>query len=186
MPDLADDMERKKKVNARLQSELEVIRNLGLIGYFHINYDFIRFADSQGYYHVGRGSGANSIVAYCLGITDVDPLALNLYFERFLNPERTSPPDFDIDFSYTDRDEVMDYIFKRYGKKHVALLGSYPTFKSDSIIRQLGKVYGLPDEEIKAFQRSRTPSCAKTKKYNCTVNSCVASHITLTSIHVGF
>ncbi len=155
---------KNKKANARLQSELKVIRDLGFIGYFHINYDFIRFADAQGYYHVGRGSGANSIVAYCLGITDVDPLALNLYFERFLNPERTSPPDFDIDFSYTDRDEVMDYIFKRYGKKHVALLGSCPTFKSDSIIRQLGKVYGLPDEEIKAFQRSHTPTCAKTKK----------------------
>lgn len=155
---------KNKKALARLQSELEVIRNLGFIGYFHINYDFVRFADSQGYYHVGRGSGANSIVAYCLGITDVDPLALNLYFERFLNPERTSPPDFDIDFSYTDRDEVIDYIFKRYGKKHVALLGSCPTFKSDSIIRQLGKVYGLPDEEIKAFQRTRIPTCAKTKK----------------------
>lgn len=155
---------KNKKANERLQSELKVIRDLGFIGYFHINYDFIRFSDAQGYYHVGRGSGANSIVAYCLGITDVDPLALNLYFERFLNPERTSPPDFDIDFSYTDRDEVMDYIFKRYGKKHVALLGSCPTFKSDSIIRQLGKVYGLPDEEIKAFQRTRTPTCVKTKK----------------------
>ena len=155
---------KNKKALARLQSELEVIRNLGFIGYFHINYDFVRFADSQDYYHVGRGSGANSIVAYCLGITDVDPLALNLYFERFLNPERTSPPDFDIDFSYTDRDEVIDYIFKRYGKKYVALLGSCPTFKSDSIIRQLGKVYGLPDEEIKAFQRTRIPTCVKTKK----------------------
>jgi DNA polymerase III alpha subunit len=137
---------------------------LGFTTYFHINYDFVRYADSQGYYHVGRGSGANSIVAYCLGITDVDPLDLNLYFERFLNPERTSPPDFDIDFSWTDRDDVMDYIFSRYGKKHVALLGSCPTFKHDSIVRQLGKVYGLPDEEIKALQRTNTPPVRKTKK----------------------
>ncbi len=155
---------KNKLANERLQKELKVIYDLGFTAYFHINYDFVRYADSQGYYHVGRGSGANSIVAYCLGITDVDPLDLNLYFERFLNPERTSPPDFDIDFSWTDRDDVMDYIFSRYGKKHVALLGSCPTFKHDSIIRQLGKVYGLPDEEIKAFQRDGIPTCLKTKK----------------------
>ena len=155
---------KNKLARERLEKELGVIFDLGFTTYFHINYDFVRFADAQGYYHVGRGSGANSIVAYCLGITDVDPLELNLYFERFLNPERTSPPDFDIDFSWTDRDDVMDYIFSRYGKKHVALLGSCPTFKSDSIIRQLGKVYGLPDEEIKNFQRTRQASCAKTEK----------------------
>ena len=155
---------KNKLALGKLKSELGTIRDMNFGAYFHITYDFTRFADSQGYYHVGRGSGANSIVAYCLGITDVDPIELNLYSERFLNPERTSPPDFDIDFSYTDRDEVMDYIFKRYGKKHVALLGSCPTFKHDSIIRQLGKVYGLPDEEIKNFQRTNIPTCAKTKK----------------------
>ncbi len=149
----------KNKVAAeRLRTELDIISKLGFTAYFHINYDFVRFAQSQGYYHVGRGSGANSIVAYCLGITDVDPLELNLYFERFLNPERTSPPDFDIDFSWNDRDEVMDYIFKRYGKDYVALLGSFPTFKHDAIIRQLGKVFGLPDEEIKTLQRTNEPA----------------------------
>ncbi len=136
----------------RVQKELAIISNLGFTAYFLINYDFVRFAQAQGYYYVGRGSGANSIVAYSLGITDVDPIELNLYFERFLNPERTSPPDFDIDFSWTDRDEVMDYIFKRYGKQYVALLGSFPTFKHDAIVRQLGKLFGLPDEEIKALQ----------------------------------
>jgi DNA polymerase-3 subunit alpha len=138
----------------RVQKELSIINSQGFTAYFLINYDFVRFAQSQGYYYVGRGSGANSVVAYCLGITNVDPIELNLYFERFLNPERTSPPDFDIDFSWTDRDEVMDYIFKRYGKQYVALLGSFPTFKHDDIIRQLGKVFGLPDEEIKALQRT--------------------------------
>lgn len=141
------------EANRRLYNELEVISKLGFNAYFLINHDMVRFAQSQGYYYVGRGSGANSIVAYCLGITDVDPIELNLYFERFLNPERTSPPDFDIDFSWTDRDEVMDYLFKRYGHEHVALLGSYPTFKQDAAIRQLGKVFGLPDEEIKTLQR---------------------------------
>lgn len=149
---------KNKTATQRLYSELEVISKLGFNTYFLINYDFIRFAQAQGYYYVGRGSGANSIVAYCLGITEVDPIELNLYFERFLNPERTSPPDFDIDFSWTDRDEVMDYIFKRYGHQYVALLGSVPTFKHDAVIRQLGKVFGLPDEEIKALQRNNQPT----------------------------
>lgn len=155
---------KNKTANERLQKELKVIYDLGFTGYFLINYDMVQYALSQGYYHVGRGSGANSIVAYCLGITDVDPIELNLFFERFLNAERTSPPDFDIDFSYTDRDDVMEYLFTRYGKQHVALLGSCPTFKSDSIIRQLGKVYGLPDEEIKTLQRTKIATCEKTKK----------------------
>ncbi len=103
---------------------------------------------SRGFYHVGRGSGANSIVAYCLRITDVDPIDLDLYFERFINPKRTSPPDFDIDFSWKERDEVLDYIFKRYGRKHTALIGTISTFRDRSIFRELGKVYGLPKEEI--------------------------------------
>lgn len=156
---------KKNKVAAqRMEKELKVIYELGFTAYFLINHDFVRFASEQLFYHVGRGSGANSIVAYCLGITDVDPIELNLYFERFLNPERTSPPDFDIDFSWTDRDEVMDYMFTRYGRDYVALLGSCPTFKHDSIIRELGKVYGLPDEEIKLFQRDGKPTCDKTRK----------------------
>jgi DNA polymerase-3 subunit alpha len=97
---------------------------------------------------VGRGSGANSIVAYCLRITDVDPIELDLNFERFLNPHRTSPPDFDIDFSYRERDEMIDYMMKRYGRNHVTLLGMYPTFQNNAIIRELGKVFGLPVAEI--------------------------------------
>lgn len=141
----------------RLEKELKVIHQLGFNAYFLINHDIVQYATSRGFYHVGRGSGANSIVAYCLGITDVDPIELNLYFERFLNEERTSPPDFDIDFSYTDRDEIMDYIFKRYGRDHVALCGSYSTFKHDSVIHELGKVFGLPPEEIKEVQRSDGP-----------------------------
>jgi DNA polymerase-3 subunit alpha len=108
----------------------------------------IRYAHGRGFYHVGRGSGANSIVAYCLRITDVDPIELDLYFERFLNPHRTSPPDFDIDFSYRDRDEMIDYMMKRYGRNHVTLLGMYPTFQYNAIIRELGKVFGLPAAEI--------------------------------------
>jgi DNA-directed DNA polymerase III PolC len=132
----------------RVKHELEVIDKLGFSAYFLITWDIIRYSMSRGFYHVGRGSGANSIVAYCLKITDVDPIELNLYFERFINPKRTSPPDFDIDFSWRDRDEVQDYIFKRYGNKHTALLGTVTTFRDRSIFRELGKVYGLPKEEI--------------------------------------
>lgn len=146
---------KKHKIAAeRLAKELKIINDLGFNSYFLINNDIVQYATNRGFYHVGRGSGANSIVAYCLGITDVDPIELNLYFERFLNPERTSPPDFDIDFSYTDRDEVMDYIFKRFGKDHVAICGSYSTFKHDAVIHELGKVFGLPQEEIKTLQRA--------------------------------
>lgn len=147
-----------KTAKERLTKELKIIDELGFNSYFLINWDIIRYAQSRGFYYVGRGSGANSIVAYCLKITDVDPIELNLYFERFLNPHRTSPPDFDIDFSWTDRDEVIDYIFKRYGKKHVALLGAYSTFQHDAIILQLGKVFGLPVEEIKELKRTNEAS----------------------------
>ena len=132
----------------RVRHELEIIDRLGFSSYFLITWDVIRYSMSRGFYHVGRGSGANSIVAYCLRITDVDPIDLDLYFERFINPKRTSPPDFDIDFSWKDRDEVLDYIFKRYGRKHTALIGTISTFRDRSIFRELGKVYGLPKEEI--------------------------------------
>jgi DNA polymerase-3 subunit alpha len=137
-----------KEAQSRIKHELEVIDKLGFSAYFLITWDIIRYSMSRGFYHVGRGSGANSIVAYCLKITDVDPIELNLYFERFINPKRSSPPDFDIDFSWRDRDEVQDYIFKRYGNKHTALLGTVTTFRDRSIFRELGKVYGLPKEEI--------------------------------------
>ena len=137
-----------KKAMERTMNELKVIFELGFCAYFLITWDIIRYAHSAGYYHVGRGSGANSIVAYNLYITDVDPLELDLYFERFINPHRSSPPDFDIDFSWNERDDVTDYIFKRYGKEHTALLATYNTFKGKSIIRELGKVFGLQKADI--------------------------------------
>ena len=132
----------------RVKKELGVIRKLDFCSYFLITWDIIRYAQSSGYHHVGRGSGANSIVAYCLYMTDVDPMELDLYFERFINPYRSSPPDFDIDFSWDERDDIIDYIFKRYGSNHTALLATYSTFKGRSIIRELGKVFGLPKPDI--------------------------------------
>ena len=139
---------RNKKAMDRTLSELKVIDKLGFSPYFLITWDIVRYAHSVGYHHVGRGSGANSIVAYNLNITDVDPMELDLYFERFINPHRSSPPDFDIDFSWDERDDVTDYIFKRYGREHTALLATYNTFKGKSIIRELGKVFGLPKKDI--------------------------------------
>jgi DNA polymerase-3 subunit alpha len=132
----------------RIQHELEIIDKLGFSAYFLITWDIVRYSMARGFYHVGRGSGANSIIAYCLKITNVDPIDLNLYFERFINPKRSSPPDFDIDYSWKERDEVIDYIFKRYGHGHTALLGTMSTFRGKSIVRELGKVHGLPKEEI--------------------------------------
>lgn len=132
----------------RFDRELHVIRKKNFCAYYLIAYDLVRFANERGLDHVGRGSGANSIVAYCLGITDVDPIELDLYFERFLNTERTSPPDFDIDFSWKDRDTIYDYIFSRYGTDHACLLGTHVTFQSRSVLRELAKVFGLPKEEI--------------------------------------
>lgn len=135
----------------RIKHELEIIDKLGFSAYFLITWDIVRYSMARGFYHVGRGSGANSIIAYCLKITNVDPIDLNLYFERFINPKRSSPPDFDIDYSWKERDEVIDYIFKRYGYKHTALLGTINTFRGKSIVRELGKVHGLPKEEIDAL-----------------------------------
>lgn len=139
---------KNKEALKRVLHEIEIIDKLGFSAYFLITWDIVRYSMSRGFYHVGRGSGANSIVAYCLRITDVDPIELDLYFERFLNPKRSSPPDFDIDYSWKERDEVLDYIFKRYGTRHTALLGATSTFRDRSTYRELGKVYGLPKEEI--------------------------------------
>jgi DNA polymerase-3 subunit alpha len=132
----------------RIEKELSVVQGQHFNCYFLITWDIIRYAQERGFFYVGRGSGANSILAYCLKITDVDPIELNLYFERFLNPYRSSPPDFDIDFSWKDRDEIIDYVFKKYGAAHTALLGTVTTFQQNATIRELGKVYGLPKHEI--------------------------------------
>ncbi|WP_111309595.1 DNA polymerase III subunit alpha [Confluentibacter sediminis] len=134
------------KVKARLHTELTIIKAMDFVSYFLINYDIVSYSKRMGYIHVGRGSGANSIVAYIIGITDVDPIELDLYFERFINPFRASPPDFDIDFSWKDREDITQYIFNRF--ENVALLATYNTFKYRGVVRELGKVFGLPKEEI--------------------------------------
>lgn len=136
---------------ARVEKELKVIHDLNFSGYFLITWDIIRYSNSCGFMHIGRGSGANSIIAYCLGITDICPIELDLYFERFLNENRKSPPDFDIDWSWKERDTILDYIFNRYGKEHVAFCGTNVEFKYRSIFREVGKAFGLPKEELDAL-----------------------------------
>ncbi|WPO84363.1 DNA polymerase III subunit alpha [Chryseobacterium sp. JJR-5R] len=137
-----------KEAQERVDRELKVIDNLNFCSYFLITWDIIRYSNRMGLMHVGRGSGANSIVSYCLGITDICPLELDLYFERFLNLNRNSPPDFDIDWSWQHRDTILEYIFDRYGKEHVAFCGTNVQFKYKSILREVGKVFGLPKEEL--------------------------------------
>jgi DNA polymerase-3 subunit alpha len=134
------------QIKERVEHEIKTIEQKGYLAYFLVTWDIISFAKSKNYPHVGRGSGANSIVAYLLGITDVDPLELDLYFERFINLYRKNPPDFDIDFSWTQRDEIIDYIFRRY--PNAALLCTYNTFQYRATIRELGKVFGMPKDEI--------------------------------------
>lgn len=140
-------------VVTRMEKELEVIRQQGYLAYFLINWDITSYARSKGYFYVGRGSGANSLVAYLLRITDVDPIELDLYFERFINLYRKNPPDFDIDFSWTDRDDVTAYIFRRFD--HVALVGAYSTFQYRAVVRELGKVFGLPKADIDVLADGR-------------------------------
>jgi DNA-directed DNA polymerase III PolC len=139
---------------ARVEKELKVIDQLEFSGYFLITWDIIQYSMSQGFLHIGRGSGANSIVSYCLGITDICPIELDLYFERFLNVNRKSPPDFDIDWSWKERDTILRYIFDTYGADHVAFCGTNVEFKYRSIFREVGKVFGLPKEELDALAKN--------------------------------
>ncbi len=134
------------EVLRRLDMELDVIAQKQFVSYFLINWDITRYARSKGYFYVGRGSGANSLVAYILRITDVDPVELDLYFERFINLYRKNPPDFDLDFSWRDRPDITRYIFERF--PHCAILATYNTFQYRAVVRELGKVFGLPKEEI--------------------------------------
>lgn len=134
------------EIVARIEKEIAIISEKHYLSYFLITWDFCSYARSKGYFYVGRGSGANSIVAYLLRITDVDPLELDLYFERFINLYRKNPPDFDIDFSWKDRDDVVNYLFEKY--PNAAWLCTYNTFQFRATIRELGKVFGLPKSEI--------------------------------------
>jgi len=137
-----------KVIRLRAEKEITMIQDYGFSTYFLINWNIVNYAQHKNYFYVGRGSGANSIVAYALRITDVDPIELDLYFERFINSYRKNPPDFDLDFSWKDRDDITHHIFNSFGKGRVALLATYSTYQRKAVVRELGKVFGLPKEEI--------------------------------------
>lgn len=134
-----------EEVAKRLDYELSIIKQMGYSGYFLIVWDFIRFAREQGIYvGPGRGSAAGSIVSYALHITDIDPLKYDLLFERFLNPERVSMPDIDIDFCYERRGEVIDYVIEKYGQDHVCQIITFGTMAARGAIRDVGRVLNVP------------------------------------------
>jgi DNA polymerase III alpha subunit len=141
------------KAIKRLQYELEVIDDLGFSDYFLIVWDIVREAHQRNMVTIGRGSAANSLVAYCLGLTQVDPIEHNLYFERFLNRGRTSPPDVDLDFSWKERDAIVKYVFEKYGYEKVAMISTTVTFRARSAFRETAKVFGIPDHEISKFSK---------------------------------
>ena len=137
-----------EEIQERFNYELSVIEKMGYVDYFLIVWDFINYAKTNGIsVGPGRGSGAGSIVAYALGITDIDPIKYNLLFERFLNPERISMPDFDIDFDYERRQEVIDYVGRKYGKDHVSQIITFGTMSARMVIRDVARALDVPYAE---------------------------------------
>lgn len=133
----------------RLEHELKIIKEMGYSGYFLIVWDLVNFARQRGILvGPGRGSAAGSLVAYCLGITDIDPLEYNLLFERFLNPERVNMPDVDIDFCFERRGEVIDYVAEKYGHDHVAQIITFGTMAAKAAVRDVGRVLGMTPGEV--------------------------------------
>ena len=138
-----------KSLVERLEYELNTIRNMGFVDYFLIVSDFINYAKSQGIaVGPGRGSAAGSLVSYCLGITDLDPIKYSLLFERFLNPNRVTMPDIDVDFCYERRQEVIDYVVRKYGKERVVQIVTFGTMAARGVIRDVGRVLDLPYAQV--------------------------------------
>ncbi len=137
------------EIQKRLAYEIDVIDRMGFTNYYLIVWDFIRYAKSKGIpVGPGRGSGAGSLAAYCIGITNIDPMKYQLLFERFLNPERISMPDFDVDFCYERRQEVIDYVIEKYGADHVAQIVTFGTMAARGAIRDVGRVLGIPYQTV--------------------------------------
>lgn len=142
----------KEEYVHRLKYELDIIRKMGFVDYFLIVYDYVRFAKKNGILvGPGRGSAAGSLVSYCLGITDVDPIKYHLLFERFLNPDRVTMPDIDIDFEYTKRGRVIEYVKERYGRENVAGIMTFGTLGSKLVLRDMGKCLELDASTINKF-----------------------------------
>lgn len=143
-----------KELRERLEYELKTIENMGYVDYFLIVWDFIHYAKENGIaVGPGRGSAAGSIVAYCLEITDIDPIRYQLLFERFLNPERVSMPDIDVDFCYERRQEVIDYVVRKYGKEQVVQIITFGTMAARAVIRDVGRVLDIPYAKVDSISK---------------------------------
>lgn len=138
--------ELSESVMKRLERELAIIREKGFAPYFLVVRDIVR----QSARTCGRGSAAASLVAYCLGITHVEPVTHNLFFERFLNEGRSDPPDIDVDFPWDERDRILEYVFQKYGPERTAMIANHVGFRCRAAVREVAKVYGLPEDEIRA------------------------------------
>ncbi|GAB4339655.1 MAG: hypothetical protein Kow0037_24870 [Calditrichia bacterium] len=137
----------------RLTYELQTINSLGFSDYFLIVKDIVDFCLREGIPCVGRGSAGDSVVSYVLGITQVDPLRYNLYFERFLNPDRSDPPDIDLDICWKNRDRVLEYVYRKYGQEKTAMICTFSTFQLRSSIRDVARAFGFPEDEISAITK---------------------------------
>ena len=158
-------------VRKRLQYEIDMIAKMGFVDYFLIVSDFIGYAKSQGIpVGPGRGSAAGSIVSYCLGITDLDPIHYSLYFERFLNPERVSMPDIDVDFCYVRRPEVIEYVTRKYGKDRVAQIVTFGTMAARGAIRDVGRALNIPYNDVDAVAKQVPNELHMTIEKALTVN----------------
>ena len=143
-----------RELRERLDYELSTIKNMGYVDYFLIVWDFIKYArDHDIMVGPGRGSAAGSLVAYTLGITQLDPIRYDLLFERFLNPERVSMPDIDVDFCFERRQEVIDYVVRKYGKDRVVQIVTFGTLAARGVIRDVGRVLDLPYAQVDAIAK---------------------------------
>jgi error-prone DNA polymerase len=140
-----------QRVLAQIAHEMKLIGELGYAPYFLTVHDIVRFARAKGILCQGRGSAANSTVCYCIGVTDVDPALTDLLFERFISPERREPPDIDVDFEHERREEVIQYIYAKYGREHAGLAATVITYRARSAAREVGKVFGLSDDAVSAL-----------------------------------
>lgn len=145
----------------RLQNEIDIIASLNFIDYFLIVWDIVQEAKRRGVLYIGRGSAANSMVAYCLELTQIEPLSNNLFFERFLNRARSNPPDVDLDFSWKERDDMIKYVFEKYGYENVAMISTHVTFRARSAFRETAKAFGISESEISNYRRKIPWTSAK-------------------------
>jgi DNA polymerase-3 subunit alpha len=154
LSDTCTEPGKRKRYVKRLHDELSIIQSMGYSGYFLIVSDFINYAKQRGIpVGPGRGSAAGSLAAYSLGITDIDPLAYDLIFERFLNPERISPPDIDVDFCIEGRDEVIRYVTEKYGTENVAQIITFGKMQAKAVVRDVGRVLDLPYKDVDAIAK---------------------------------